>query len=105
MREFDFVISGYSLEEAIADGTLVKVFETRWPELSGGKPTVATIGVSEAFTFGALVELWNDFVVWRRDVMPNLPDEEQMFAGTMNGDTVWIIEDGAAFTMLRPAEY
>jgi hypothetical protein len=103
---FDFVvINAYTLDEAIADGTLVKVFENRWPELSGGKPIVATAAISQAFSLAAQRELWNDFVIWRRDVMPTLPEEDQMFTAEMNGETVWILEDGAAFTILFREDY
>ena len=37
--------------------------------------------------------------------MPTLPEEEQMFVTTMNGDDIWLIEDGDAFTMLYPEDY
>lgn len=37
-----FVIIGYTLSQAIADGVLVEIFKNRWGQLSGGKPIVAT---------------------------------------------------------------
>jgi hypothetical protein len=36
------VIATYPLKQAIKDGRLVEIFQNRWPELSGGKPIVAT---------------------------------------------------------------
>ena len=36
---------------------------------------------------------------------PTLPEEEQMFHTTMNGKKVWVIEDGAAFTLMYPEDY
>ena len=35
---------------------------------------------------------------WRKNMMPSLPEEKQMFTTKMDGKTVWVIEDGAAFT-------
>ena len=32
--------------------------------------------------------------------MPKLREEDQMFNTKMNGETVWVIEDGQAFTLL-----
>ncbi len=37
--------------------------------------------------------------------MPTLPEEDQMFVTTMDGEKVWLLEDGAAFTMLYPEDY
>jgi hypothetical protein len=106
MDPFDFVIvSSFTLENAIEAGLLVKVFENRWPELSQGKPIVATAAIFEAFSLAAIREIWNEFVLWRREVMPTLPEEEQMFVAKMNGKPIWVLEDGAAFTILFPEDY
>ncbi len=99
------VISVYSLEQAIDDGVLVEVFKNRWKELSGGKPIVATAHLSSQVSLAGLLEIWNEFVEWRKNVMPTLPEEEQMFVTTMNGEKVWLIEDGSAFTMMYPEDY
>ena len=99
------VISVYSLEQAVADGVLVEVFKKRWKELSGGKPIVATAHLFGQVSLAGLLEIWNEFVEWRKDVYPTLPEEEQMFVTTMNGEKVWLIEDGDAFTMLYPEDY
>jgi hypothetical protein len=37
--------------------------------------------------------------------MPNLPEEERTFVTKMNLKKVWVIEDGAAFTMMYPEDY
>jgi hypothetical protein len=78
------VISVYTLEQAIEDGVLIEVFKESWQELSGGKPIVATSAIHSEFTLAALREIWNEFVVWRREVMPTLPVEDQLFATHMN---------------------
>jgi Family of unknown function (DUF6573) len=104
-EEFGEVISVYSLEQAIEDGVLVEVFKNRWDELSQGKPFVATAHLFGQVSLAGLLEIWNEYVVWRTNVMPTLPEEEQLFVTTMNGDKIWLLEDGAAFTMLYPEDY
>jgi hypothetical protein len=99
------VIYSYSLEQAIADGVLVEVFKNRWKELSGGKPIIATAHLFDEISLAGLMEIWNEYVSWRKNVMATLPEDEQMFVTTMNGEKVWIIEDGAAFTMMYPEDY
>ena len=99
------VIYAYTLQQAIEDGVLIEVFKNRWDELTGGKPLVATVAVHSEFSLAALQEIWNEYVVWRKQVMPTLPEEEQLFKTTMNSQTVWVLEDGQAFTILFPEDY
>ncbi len=101
----EIIISVYSLEQAIADGVLVEVFKNRWDELSQGKPIVATANLYSQVSLAGLLEIWNEFFEWRTHVMPTLPEAEQLFATTMNGDKIWLLEDGKAFTMLYPEDY
>ena len=105
MPKDETVIYAYILAQAIADGVLVEIFKNRWEQLTGGKPLVATIGIYNAFSLAALQEIWNEYVVWRRQVMHTLPEEEQLFKTKMNDRTVWVLEDGEAFTILFPEEY
>jgi hypothetical protein len=99
------VVSVYSLQQAIADGVLVEVFKNRWQQLSGGKPIVATVHLFNEVSLAALQEIWNEFVHWRKHIMPTLPEEERMFVTSMNSEKIWLIEDGQAFTMLYPDDY
>jgi hypothetical protein len=99
------VISAYPLEKAIEDGVLVEIFKNSWQELSGGKPIVATVHLFNAISLARLMEIWNEFVQWRKTVMPTLPEAERLFRTKMNGQTVWVIEDGAAFTLMYPEDY
>ena len=99
---FDFV---YSLDQAVEEGALVKLFEDRWDQLSGGKPIVATPRLAGELSDAALMEIWNTFVDWRREVLPTLPGEDHLFRTTIKGKTVWVIEDAVAFTMLSPDDY
>ena len=99
------VISVYSLKQAIEDGLLVEIFKNRWETLTGGKPIVATAHLSEAVSLAGLLEIWNAYVAWRRIVEPTLPEEKRLFATKMNGETVWVIEDSEAFTMMYPVDY
>ena len=99
------VISVYSLEQAIADGVLVEIFKNRWQQLSSGKPIVATAHLFNEVSLAGLFEIWNEFVAWRIHIMPTLPEAEQMFVTEMNGNKIWLIEDGSAFTMMYPDDY
>ncbi len=99
------VIVEYTLEQAVKDGVLVEVFKNRWNELSQGKPIIATTHLFEEVTPAGLLEIWNEFVHWRKHSMPTLPEEEQMFVTSMNGEKVWVIEDGNAFTIMYPEDY
>ena len=102
---FGTVISVYSLEQAIEDGVLVEVFKNRWEQLSGGKPIVATSHLFSQVSLAGLLEIWNEYVDWKKNIMPTLPEEDQLFATTMNGKRVWLLEDGQAFTMMYPEDY
>jgi hypothetical protein len=51
------------------------------------------------------MEIWNEFVQWQKHVMSTLPEADRLFHTTMNGETVWVIEDAAAFTLLYPEDY
>jgi hypothetical protein len=99
------IISTYTLKQAIADGVLVEIFKNRWDELSNGKPIVATAHLFGAVSLAALREIWNEFVSWRDNVMPTLPEADRLFSTTMNSDTVWVIEDDAAYTLMYPEDY
>ena len=99
------VIIGYTLQRAIADGVLVELFKNRWGELSGGKPIVATSHLVSSVSLAGLREIWNEYVEWKKNVMPTLPEEERMFVTSMNSEKVWVIEDGWAYTLLYPDDY
>jgi hypothetical protein len=99
------VVSICTLEQAIDDGVLVPLLQHRWVQLTGGKPLVATAHLHGEVSLAALMEIWNQYVTWRTDIMPTLPEEERLFATTMQSKTVWVIEDGAAFTLLYPEDY
>ena len=101
----DEVITVYSLKQAIEDGVLVEIFKNRWSELSGGKPIVATAHLYEEVSLAGLREIWNEFAQWQKKVMPALPEEEMLFHTKINSLTVWVIEDGAAFTLMYPEDY
>ena len=101
----DMVLIEYTLQQAIDDGVLVEVFKNRWPELSSGKPIVATAHLFGEVSLAALLEIWNEYVDWKNKVMHTLPEEEQLFATSMNGLKIWLIEDGQAFTMMYPEDY
>jgi hypothetical protein len=99
------IVSRYTQQQAIEDGVLVEVFKKSWPKLSGGRPILATGHLHENVSLAGLMEIWNEFVNWRRDIMPTLPEEEKLFHTQMDGKKVWVIEDQSAFTLMYPEDY
>src|SRR5205085_3029633 len=99
------VIHEYSLQQAIDDGVLVEVSKNRWQQLTHGKPIVATSHLFNEVSLAALLEIWNEFVHWNKQIKDTLPEEEQLFATKMNGKKIWLIEDAQAFTMMYPEDY
>jgi hypothetical protein len=97
--------SPYALDQAIKDGILVEILKHRWPELSGGKPIVATRYLFHEVSLAGLMEIWNEYVTWQKEIRPTLPQEQHLFTTPMNSKTVWVIEDTAAFTPLYPEDY
>jgi hypothetical protein len=99
------VISHYSWQQAFEDGFLVELFKNRWPELSNGKPILATSHLFSEISLAGLREIWNEFVLWQQKIMPTLKEEDRMFVTMMNGEDIWLIDDGATYTMLYPSDY
>jgi hypothetical protein len=97
------IISKYPMPQAIADGMLVKLCDIRFGiEI---KPFVATSHLLEGIGREKVMQLWDEYVAWRQDVMPYLPEEDQMFVTKIDGKRVWLIEDGAGFTAMYPEDY
>ncbi len=99
------VVSAYTLKQALADEVLVEVFKNRWDKLTAGKPIVATAHLAREVSPAGLLEIWNEYVEWRKHTEPFLPEEERLFHMRMNSQTVWVIEDSAAFTLMYPVDY
>ena len=99
------IISSYTLQDAIADGVMIEIFQPNWQQLSGGKPIVATAHLFNQVSQAALREIWNEYVDWKRRIEPTLPAEERLFATSMNDKKVWVIEDAQAYTLLYPEDY
>jgi len=105
MNEFDQIeiISVYPLSQAIADGVLVKLCDIRFGIVI--KPLVVTSHLLGEISREKIMGVWDEYAVWRQNIMPRLPIEEQMFVTKVNNKKVWLIEDGAAFTVLYPEDY
>lgn len=101
----DRVIIEYTLEQAIKDGVLVEIFKNAWGKLSGGKPILATSHLFSKVSLAGLREIWNEYALWKKNVKDSLPEEERMFATSINGEKVWVIEDAQAYTLLYPDDY
>jgi hypothetical protein len=95
----------YGRQQAMKDGQLAEIFKHRWETLTGGKPIMATSHLSHEISLAGLLEIWNAYVQWRKHTEPFLPEEDRLFQTRMNGKTVWVIEDGAAFTFMYPDDY
>lgn len=97
------VISVYSLEQALEDGTLVAVFQEDWSWLSGGKPIVATARIVADIPEADLKQIWNAFVQQRTQALrANMrPFAEVQY----NGATVWVNEDDDSVAFMYPDEY
>lgn len=94
------VIFEYTLAEVIEDGVL---YPLGWVK---GKPLIGTAGTVADVPEEERQRLFADFLVWQREVEPTLADEDRMFVATAsNGKTVWVMDDGAAITLLYPDEY
>ena len=97
------IISVYPLSQAIEDGILVKLCDIRFGiEI---KPLVATSHLFEEIGRDQIMKIWDEYVQWRQSVMPRLAEEDQMFVTKVNGNKVWLIEDGAGFTAMFPEDY
>jgi hypothetical protein len=99
------IVSRYSWQQAVEDGFLVELFKTSWPKLSGGRPILVTGHLHDNVSLAGLMEIWNEFAGWRRNIMPTLPEEERLFHTLMDGKKVWVIEDESAFTLMYPEDY
>ena len=94
------VIFEYTLSEAIDDGVLHPL---GWVE---GKPLVGTAGTVEDLPIEERQRLFGEFLEWQKSVEPTLAEEDRMFVATAsNNQKVWVIDDGAAITLLYPSEY
>jgi hypothetical protein len=102
-------ISTYTWQQAVEDGVLVKLFEERWGKLSNGRPILATRSLVDAFSLAAFVEMWNDFVrlasgqrAQGSRLEGNLSADRMVTS--MNGEPIWLVNDGAVYTFTRPDE-
>jgi hypothetical protein len=101
----DNVITAYTLKQAIEDGVLVEIFKKKWKGLSGGKQILASASLFEGVSLSGLLEIWNEYLVWKSNVEETLPEEKRLFQTKMNNLPVWVIEDDAAFTLMYPEDY
>ena len=99
------IISRYSHQQAVSDGVLVEIFKNRWHQLSRGKPILCMAHLYDAVSLAGLLEIWNEFVYWRKYIQPVLKEEDQLFYTGMDGKTIWVIEDGETFTLMYPEDY
>jgi hypothetical protein len=96
----DQLIFHYSIEEALEDGVL---HLEGW---LGRRPLVTTQRVVTDLPPQERHAQFQAFLRWQREVEPTLPEEERLYHATVStGARVWVIDDGAAITLLYPHEY
>lgn len=106
MSKFDDmeIISVYALDQAIADGSLVRLYDVRWQ----GKtlPVVVTSHLYNESSVDELQKIWEEFVSWKSHIEQTLPEEDRMFVTHLNdGQKIWVVEDEAAYTIMFPEDY
>ncbi len=94
------IISRYTQQDAINDGVLREVLKHRWPELTHGKPILATSRIFDTFSLAAIMEIWNDYVANKA----NTADREP-FVTKMDSQKVWVMDDSQAYTIMFPSDY
>jgi hypothetical protein len=99
------IVSRYGRNQAVQDGLMVEIFKNRWEQLTGSKPIMATSHLADDISSAGMLEIWNEYVQWRKHTEPFIPEAERLFHTTMNGQTVWVIEDGDAFTLMYSDDY
>ena len=97
-EDFD-IISSYTRAQAVADGILIEL--THWK----GLPVMATTHLVREVSRGQLIDVWEEFKVWKETVEQRLPEEERLFKTVKNGKDVWVIEDPESFTLMYPEDY
>jgi hypothetical protein len=99
------IVSTYGRKQAVQDDVLVEIFKNRWHTLTAGKPIVATAHLANDISLAGLLEIWNEYVAWRKHTEPFIPEEDRLFSTTMNSKKVWVIEDDSTFTLMYPEDY
>lgn len=96
----EHIIVSCTLEQALDDGILHLVGR------KGQQPLVVTQGVMEDLGPVEIRQAFGEFLIWQLEIEPGLVEEERLFSrSASNGKRVWVIDDGAAITMLYPEEY
>lgn len=100
-----YVVHSYTLSDAINDGVLVPLFldEGKYP--ADGKHVVATSNLLDAIGVEATLKVWDEFQVWKRDVMPTLPEEDQLYAPVVGEHELFIIEDSVSYCIMLRTDY
>ena len=94
------VIFEYTLLQAMDDGVLHPL---GWAD---GKPLVGTGAIVNDLAPQEVRQVFTEFFDWQREVEPTLKEEDRMFSKTAsNGQVIWVIDDGAAVTLLYPSDY
>ena len=94
------IISSYTTDQAVDDGYLVKILPHRWEELTHGKPIMATSNIVNKISLAGIMEIWNEYATKAKT-----QEQKELFVTKMNNKKVWVIDDGAVYTILYPEDY
>ncbi|MGI8482655.1 MAG: hypothetical protein ACR2OU_00135 [Thermomicrobiales bacterium] len=98
--ENENVIFAYTLAEAIDDGVLVGL---GWAQ---DTPLIGTAAIVQDVSAQEREGLFRDVLRWQRETEPGLAERDRMVVATAStGQTVWVIDDGVAMTLLYPSDY
>jgi hypothetical protein len=94
------------VQERSSESTSVgEVLEQSKKSTSVRKQVVVTAQVSQEVSEETLRAIYDAYMVWRTNVMPTQPPEEQVFTTKMTGKKIWVMEDAEAVTILYPEDY
>jgi hypothetical protein len=93
------LISRYTRSQAVADGILVELI--RYNSL----PVMATAHIKSELSLSELLDVWQEFRLWKAQIEPRLPGEERLFQTARHDKKVWVIDDPEACTILYPEDY
>ena len=94
-------ISKYTLDEAVDDGVLVKLF----PVENYKKQFVVTSHLFNEIPKPDILRIIGRFWDWKDKIEATLKEEDRVFTEFYKGKKVWIIEDQQAFTLMYPEDY
>ena len=97
------LISCYTRKQAVEDGLLVEILNYN------DKHVMATAQIRQDFGLSGLYRILNEFVNWKYEVEPKLPEHKRLFSTfkklNKKDKKVWVVEDRESYTIMYPDQY